>query len=112
MLKEIIINNNKYTFVCNWVRARNGFRHDCTLYFNGTEVKKAKCNYLNRTWESYQFQTVMQSAISDYIEKIKNELIQRYKIANNVDRMRKATKDMIFKDDNLLNELKSVYKQL
>jgi len=35
---------------------RNGFRHVAILMRNGYEVEKATMNYLNRTWESYDFQ--------------------------------------------------------
>jgi hypothetical protein len=59
--------NEKIEIVCVSEKTRNGFRHLATLLFNGSEVDKAKCCYLNRTWERYEFQSVM----SNLIEKSK-----------------------------------------
>lgn len=40
-------------------KTRNGFRHVATLFVNGREVDSAKVSYQNRTWESYEFETVL-----------------------------------------------------
>jgi len=39
------------------------FRHLATVYRNGVEVGYAKIPYQNRTWESYEFQSVMKRAV-------------------------------------------------
>jgi hypothetical protein len=51
--------------VADWGKTRNGFKHEATILKNGNQVGFAKVNYLNRTWESYEYQT----AISDAIDK-------------------------------------------
>ena len=51
--------NEKIEIVCESQKTRSGFRHLATLLFNGIEQEKAKCCYLNRTWERYEFQTVL-----------------------------------------------------
>jgi len=53
--------------VCNSESTRSGFRHLATLFVRGTEQEKAKCTYLNRTWERYEFQSVL----SKVVEKAK-----------------------------------------
>jgi len=58
--------DDKYSVICNCVGTRNGFRHDAVLMENGVEVAKAKVNYLNRTWEAHQFDTVIAKVIGKY----------------------------------------------
>jgi hypothetical protein len=49
--------------VCESQRTRNGFRHLATLMKNGREQDTAKCCYLNRTWERYEFQSVLSKLV-------------------------------------------------
>ena len=49
--------------VCDWKKTRNGFKHEATLFLDGRESDRAKCCYLNRTWESYEYQSVMKELI-------------------------------------------------
>lgn len=49
--------------VANWAKTRNGFKHEATILKNGQEVGFAKVNYLNRTWEAYEYQTAISNAI-------------------------------------------------
>lgn len=55
--------NNVITIVGNTESSRNGFRHRAVLYLNGQSVDQATVHYLNRTWESYEYQSVMQKLI-------------------------------------------------
>ena len=51
--------NNEYNVVCNWQNTRYGFRHIATLHKNGFEIAKAKCCYYNRTWERFEYESVL-----------------------------------------------------
>jgi len=51
--------NPEYDIVCYSEGTRNGFRHVAILMKNGYEVNKATANYLNRTWESYEYESVI-----------------------------------------------------
>jgi len=68
--------------VCESQRTRNGFRHLATLMKNGREQETAKCCYLNRTWERYEFQSVLSklvdksSLLSDEEKKICKAFIE------------------------------------
>lgn len=93
----IISVNNDMEFIFN-SRSRatkHGFAHDCTLsIFDNNdqwnyEQRKATCYYLNRTWESYRFQSVHIAAINRFIEQRKDELLYNYKYKNNIKRMTK-----------------------
>ena len=60
--------NENYSVVCNFEKTRNGFRHVAVLHKNGYEIARAKCTYLNRTWEAYEFESVLQKIINDNFE--------------------------------------------
>jgi hypothetical protein len=49
--------------VCEAKRTRNGFKHEATLLINGLEDSFAKLCYLNRTWERYEYQSVLEEVI-------------------------------------------------
>ena len=45
-------------------KTRNGFKHEATLYDRyGSVEDSTKINYLNRTWESYEFQSVINKLV-------------------------------------------------
>lgn len=64
--------SDKYSVVCESSDTRNGFKHTATLLTNGRDTgESVKCNYLNRTWESYEYQSVLYKLIekSQWIDK-------------------------------------------
>ena len=72
--------DKRFSVVCDSVGTRNGFKHTGVLCSNGTEVYKTKVCYLNRTWESFEFETILLKVINvrftgeeklKYIESIK-----------------------------------------
>ena len=52
--------NNTYSIICEWHNRRNGFKHVAHLMRNGIDIDEAKVTYINRTWERYEYETVMQ----------------------------------------------------
>jgi uncharacterized Fe-S cluster-containing protein len=56
--------SDEYEVVCESQGTRRGFRHLATLLKNGNEIDKAKICYLNRTWESYEFESVLNKIIA------------------------------------------------
>ena len=66
-----------YKFVCDSSSANVGFKHICKVIdVNGEEVKGASSviNWGNRTWESYQYQSVFESSKSKLAEILNNEV--------------------------------------
>jgi hypothetical protein len=61
--------SEQYSVVCEWKKTRNGFKHEATLLFNGREAGKAKICYLNRTWEAFEFESVLHECINKHINK-------------------------------------------
>lgn len=51
--------NDNLEVVCEWVNTRNGFKHVATLLLDGREQESVKINYLNRTWERYEYESVL-----------------------------------------------------
>lgn len=63
-----------YTFECTSKSANTGFYHICTVKDNAdNEVLTTKVQYINRTWESYAFQTVFEQAKSELADKLNNK---------------------------------------
>ena len=58
--------------VCKSENTRNGFRHLATLFVDGIEKENAKCCYQNRTWERYEFQSVLNEVVN---KSFKNKVI-------------------------------------
>jgi hypothetical protein len=49
------------------IPTRNGFKHESALLINGLfAIIKVKINYINRTWERFQFESSMKKLISNY----------------------------------------------
>ena len=64
-----------YAVVCEWKKTRMAFKHEATVMQNGCEVYKTKICYQNRTWESYDFQSVLHKVIRGYF---KGEDVQKF----------------------------------
>jgi hypothetical protein len=66
------INGNKYEFRNTSWSTRNSWGHETTLYINDVEISRNKVRYLNRTWESYPFQSCMKGLVDKLIESQDN----------------------------------------
>jgi hypothetical protein len=63
--------NKIYSISCEFEQTRQGFRHVATLLKNGYNNgfgRETKVNYLNRTWECFEFETVLKRCIEDNFE--------------------------------------------
>ena len=58
--------------VCKSESTRYGFRHLATLFRNGIEIQDGKRTYQNRTWESYEFQSVLNEVIEKAFKIVLN----------------------------------------
>lgn len=67
MLKNLETKNIKVTCVCNYKSTRNGFKHYGDVYLNDSPYpcndKEIKCTYINRTWERYEYQSLIHKMI-------------------------------------------------
>ena len=69
--------DKKYSIVCEWQNTRNGFRHVAILHLDGKEIYRTKKTYINRTWESFEFESVLIKLVDDYFSD--NDLGKKYK---------------------------------
>jgi len=54
-----------YSVVCNSEGTNYGFRHLATLHKAGYSIAKTKKCYYNRTWERFEFESVLNKIIED-----------------------------------------------
>lgn len=52
--------NDEISVVAEYGKSRDGFNHFATLYLNGREMDRVKVHYINRTWERYEFDSVIE----------------------------------------------------
>ena len=104
-IRKITVNGNEYQFVNNSRNTRNGFAHDSEFFVNGINYGKNSCHYLNRTWECFRYQSVMQGLIDNLIEERKAQLKAYYKRENGLARLTKKHLDkleeIIANDENI-----------
>ena len=108
------INGVKFTLVCETWKTRNSWGHEVKLYKNDcVTVGRAKVRYYNRTWESYLYQTVIQSVIYNVLEKIKAAAKKAFLTLHNYKVMTKkrAVAFLEFlKQDNIYNMYNELYR--
>ena len=82
-------NNNIYTF--NFINRSestyNGFRHITQLFINNEYIGSYKINYINRTWEYYDFQSVMCKSLNELIKDREKHLKEQFKSAYKIKRI-------------------------
>ncbi len=52
------------TIECDWKKTSYGFKHEARLLVNGREHERAKVCYYNRTWESFEYESVIAKVLS------------------------------------------------
>ena len=80
---------------------KNGFYHKTKLYIDSEFILECKCNYLNRTWESYPYQSVMKQALDNALE---SEIL-REKNLKGIKRLTKQLRETIVKESTLIQAL-------
>jgi hypothetical protein len=72
-----------YNVVCNSEPTRYGFRHIAILHKNGFSIAKTKISYYNRTWESYEFESVLLRIIDEnFTGREREKFIKKFKDKN------------------------------
>ena len=84
------------SFINNFVSTRGGFRHETLLSIDSTIVRKSVCRYLNRTWESYPYQSVMKHALYEEIDAEIERLKDAYRLETG---RKRVPKDLVFTND-------------
>jgi hypothetical protein len=82
------INGNNYTINCQSLKTRNGFKHVCYLTKNNSfdTIETVKINYINRTWEPWQYRSCIYGLIDKFLKSTKNKTISVKKIMLSIDK--------------------------
>lgn len=108
--------DNKFTIVAYTYSTQHNWGHKATLYSNTHELNTYKITYYNRTWETYQYQSVIKAVLSDYMEYLLNNYVDDYKADNNIKRLKSSIKQELIKQcketNTLYQELETFYKEL
>ena len=114
--RKVTINNNEYEFIneCG-SRGSYGFYHYTELFKNGIRETTNRCNYINRTWENYQYQSVMLGAIYNLIEHRTELLKEIFKEVNGYKKLTKTRLEEFEKElakDKQIEELKQLRTEI
>ena len=67
--------------ICERKNTRNGFKHEATLLSCSFGINSTKICYLNRTWEVYEFQSVIKKLIdkaNELTDKEKKRFMKKF----------------------------------
>lgn len=83
--------DDKMEIIAEADKTRNGFKHTATLLVDGRPVDKATAHYLNRTWESYKYQSVIDDLIdkTSYIPKDNKEILKQKFAGKSIEEIQK-----------------------
>lgn len=117
--------DNKFTahFSCKTEKTRYGFRHLCKLnYFDFHDVNDDtkdgsvcdKSCYYNRTWERYEYQTVMRKTVLKAIDKrmqmVRNDILKEFHVSTLNNRGRLFYERCA--EDRTIKNLREIYNKL
>ena len=77
-MKTFKVNQN-YQIFCDSQKTRNGFKHVAKLVKNNYQtISETKVCYLNRTWESFEYETVIEKLLSFNTDIISKGTITKF----------------------------------
>ena len=109
-MKTIKIKN--FTFICISKNTRNGFKHEAQMLINDTFVLEATQHWVNRTWESFTYQSTIRNCVQNYIAQIEYRIETNYRNQNNVIRKTKKHSEKLNELFNQNAEIKEAKKIL
>ena len=83
-------NGVNYEFIGSSRSTRGGFAHDCTMFINDYGARRATCQYINRTWENYNFQSVFITAICEELTAAREAIKRDFMRENNYKKLTAA----------------------
>ena len=110
-----IINGNEYIFINSCRGNRSGFVHESELLKNNWTIGHNKCQYYNRTWEVYTYQTVMKGLVYNLMENFKESFKESWKKSHGIKRLVESKKKLMIEElenNSEYAELKALYSAL
>lgn len=112
---HININGHDISFYNRSEGTRNGFRHISSMFLDNESAGRGVCNYINRTWEWYTFQTSMICAVKNRIAERQDRLENIYRRNHDIKRMTAAKRgefEKILDADETIQLFRAVLKNL
>ena len=91
----------KNSIYCKCENTRNGFKHVATMYYN-KNTYVAVCYYLNRTWECFEYQSVIRKLYYIISDEMKEKAVEEWKISKGKKRISAVERERIYKDIDTL----------
>lgn len=112
MTIERQIEGRSFTFFCeSWSNSR-AWGHRAVLMEEGRKLQDQKCRYYNRTWESWEFQSICRVVVCSEIQRLKNEALDRFRSQTGRQRIRKEEKTVIYANDEDIRIFEALYNSL
>lgn len=105
-----VINENEYMFISEHYETSKTWGHKTVLFKNGITIGENKVRYINRTWESYTYQSVMQGLVYNLIESELKDAIEFYKFNMGIKRISPKDKKEITEGFYQSKEIKELNK--
>jgi hypothetical protein len=90
--------------------------HKAELLLNNyNTLANTKIVYINRTWERYQYQSVILNVLRNYMDYLINDYIDDYKNAHSIVRLKKSQREELTnqaKQTEIYNKLNTFYGEL
>lgn len=72
-----MLGNEAVSFYCDTTHTRNGFCHHVFAWGLGAKNEHTRVSYFNRTWERFEYETVLYSAIAKFPKRFQADLRKR-----------------------------------
>ena len=71
---DFVVNGEHVYFTCDTTNTKNGFCHHVFASGGGKYYEHSRVSYLNRTWESFQYETALYHAIEKFSKSLREPL--------------------------------------
>lgn len=71
---EFTVNGEVIRFYCDTTKTKNGFCHHVFADGGGKDYEHTRISYLNRTWESFNYETALKSAVAKFPKSLREPL--------------------------------------
>lgn len=111
------VDGQEYNFKCQYYEVSGSnqaslWGHEVEFKIDYQTVSFAKCSYYNRTWETWEFQTCMLNALSNYMKSIENTVYDNGRQTYNLRNLSKDKKDQLLGENTSYQTLKKLYDMI
>lgn len=71
---DFVVNGEKIYFYCSTTYTKNGFCHHVYTVGGGKENEHSRLSYLNRIWESFEYETALLHAVDKFPKSMRAPL--------------------------------------